>query len=108
MDKKNSLTIQFRTETSNDCDLQFADFIIDGKSLFDQFRKYDVVPSLGWGIKEYQDEMVSYFLMQKPHPLLWYRVPVLVCSHCGDLECGFISAKIERIGNTIVWKDFYK
>lgn len=25
-----------------------------------------------------------------------------------DLECGFISAKLERIGNTIVWKDFYK
>lgn len=88
--------------------VKFVDFIIDGGSLHQRLRKYDLLPSLGWGPREYQLEMISYFLLQKPHPLLWYRTPILVCPECADLECGFISAKIERIENLVIWSDFYK
>lgn len=88
--------------------ITFNDFIIDGYSLYERLEKYDLVPSLGWGSKEYQEEMIRLFLLQEPHTLLWYRVPLFVCPECGDLECGFISAKLERKNNLVIWRDFYK
>lgn len=99
---------RYAIEEPDRTNVKFVDFIIDGSSLHQRLRKYDLLPSLGWGRREYQIEMISYFLLQKPHPLLWYRTPILVCSECADLECGFISAKIERIENLVIWSDFYK
>lgn len=94
--KSNKLSIEWRIEDSGNTRLRFADFM------------NQLIPSPGSGTKEYQEEMIRCFLMQKPHAFLWYRVPIMVCSHCGDLECGYISAKIERTHGTIVWKDFYR
>lgn len=85
---------------------KFADIIIDGKSLYQMLRKYDLVPSLGWGSDEYQKLIIDYFLLRKEHNSLYYRYPILVCPWCGDEECGFISVYIEREGDVITWRDF--
>lgn len=84
------------------------DFLIDGESLSKRLAKYELVTSLGWGSEEYQKEMISYYLLEEPHPVLWYRAPIFVCELCGDLECGFISAKLERKNDLVIWSDFYK
>lgn len=87
---------RFTTDEPHRTNVKFSDFIVDGYSLHKRLENYDLVPSLGDGTKEYQEEMISYFLLQKPHPLLWYRAPILVCRECADLGCGFISAKLDR------------
>jgi hypothetical protein len=108
MNNLNLLEVKYRKEIVNNKEVEFTDFIIDGISLYQRLKKYDLIPSLGWGTVEFQRDMIMYFLLEKPHELLWYRIPILICSHCGDLECGFISAKIDLINNQVVWKDFYK
>ncbi|WP_025681671.1 hypothetical protein [Paenibacillus massiliensis] len=85
---------------------KFADIIIDGKSLYERLKKHDMVPSLGWGVEEYQKLLIQYFLLEKPHPQMYYRYPILVCPWCGDEECGYISVKIDREGDLVIWKDF--
>lgn len=85
---------------------QFADIIVDGKSLYNRLRKYDMVPALGWGTNENQRLMIEYFLLRQPYEYLYYRYPILVCPLCGDEECGFISVKIDKEGDIVIWKDF--
>ncbi|CAH1193961.1 hypothetical protein PAECIP111892_01364 [Paenibacillus auburnensis] len=85
---------------------EFADLIIDGNSLYQKLKKYDMVPSLGWGSADHQRLIIDYFLMKQPHEYLYYRYPILVCPWCGDEECGFISVKIDREADVVIWKDF--
>jgi len=84
----------------------FADLIIDGKSLYQMLKKHDLVPALGWGTEENQKQMIQYFLLKEPHEYLYYRYPILVCPWCGDEECGYISVKVDREENVVIWKDF--
>ncbi|MEK4251768.1 oxidoreductase [Paenibacillus sp. FSL W7-1287] len=85
---------------------EFFDFIIDGQSLYQWLKKYDMVPALGWGSQVHQKQMQDYFVLNKMHPSLYYRYPILVCPWCGDEECGFISVFIERHEDYVIWKDF--
>lgn len=57
----------------------FADIIIDDRSLYQMLKKYDRVPSLGWGSEEHQRKMINYFLLNEMHEYLYYRYPILVC-----------------------------
>ncbi|WP_211373284.1 hypothetical protein [Paenibacillus faecis] len=43
---------------------KFADLIIDGRSLYQMLKKYDMVPCLGWGSEENQRQMIDYFLIE--------------------------------------------
>lgn len=102
------------TSRFNDSDLEkegnkntkFADLIIDGESLFYKLKKYDMVPSLGWGTEKHQRQMIEYFLLNELHTTLYYRYPILVCPWCGDEECGFISVSIDREGDQVTWSNF--
>lgn len=84
----------------------FADLIIDGKSLYQMLKKHDLVPALGWGSEENQRQMIQYLLLKEPHDYLYYRYPILVCPLCGDEECGYISMKVDREEDVVIWKDF--
>ncbi|ANF94791.1 hypothetical protein [Paenibacillus bovis] len=97
---------EFDPDQDGNKNTQFADFIIDGRSLYQMLRKHDRVPSLGWGGQEHQKNMIDYFLLKKQHNYLYERYPVLVCPWCGDEECGFISVYIEREDDWIIWHDF--
>ncbi|MCD1259239.1 oxidoreductase [Paenibacillus athensensis] len=87
--------------------IRFADVMIDGRSLYGMLRKHDLVPIFGWGGRERQLETLDFFLLRKPHESLFYRYPLLVCPWCGDEGCGFISVKVDREGERVIWKDFY-
>ncbi|MNH83720.1 hypothetical protein D3C73_361210 [compost metagenome] len=85
---------------------KFADLIIDGKSLYQKLREYDMVPSLGWGSEENQRLLIDYFLLRRSHEYLYYRFPILVCPWCGDEECGYISVLVERDEELVIWSEF--
>ncbi|WP_042201236.1 hypothetical protein [Paenibacillus camerounensis] len=85
---------------------RFADLIIDGHSLYQKLKQHDLVPALGWGSEAYQRRMIDYFLLAEPHEYMFYRYPILVCPWCADEECGYISVKIDREGDVVIWKDF--
>lgn len=97
---------EFDPEQDSNKNTKFADLIIDDTSLYQMLKQYDLVPSLGWGSEENQRLLMDYFLMEKEHPSLYYRYPILICPWCGDEECGFISVFIERKGNIVIWQDF--
>lgn len=97
---------EFDPEREGNKNTKFADIIIDGKSLYQKLKKHDLVPVLGWGSDEYQRLMIEYFLLEKPHEFLYFRYPILVCPWCGDEECGFISVKIDREEDIVIWRDF--
>ncbi|MCM3206265.1 oxidoreductase [Paenibacillus illinoisensis] len=84
----------------------FADLIIDGKSLYQMLKRHDLVPALGWGSEENQRQMIQYLLLKEPHDHLYYRYPILVCPLCGHEECGYISMKVDREEDVVIWKDF--
>lgn len=45
-------------------------------------------------------------LLAEPHEYMFYRYPILVCPWCADEECGYISVKIDREDDVVIWKDF--
>ncbi|MCK6074626.1 oxidoreductase [Paenibacillus silvae] len=86
---------------------KFADIIIDGRSFYQRMKKnHDLVPCLGWGSDDYQKLLLDYFLLRTPHEFMYDRYPILVCPWCGDEECGYISVKIDRKDDIVIWKDF--
>ncbi|MMZ59384.1 hypothetical protein D1872_214160 [compost metagenome] len=97
---------EFDPERDENKNTKFADLIIDGRSLYQMLKKHDMVPSLGWGSEDHQKEIIQYFLLKKPHEHMYYRYPILVCPWCGDEECGYISVKIDREEEIVIWKDF--
>lgn len=104
--KPSSRYDSFDPEQERNKNTKFADMIIDGRSLHQMLKKYDKVPSLGWGSEEHQSQIINYFLLNQTHEYLYYRYPILVCPWCGDEECDFISVFIERDEEIIIWRDF--
>jgi hypothetical protein len=45
------------------------------------------------------------FLLEAPPDFLDGRVAILVCEECSDLGCGAYSARIERDGAFVYWRD---
>ncbi|WP_340032241.1 oxidoreductase [Paenibacillus sp. FSL K6-1122] len=78
---------EFDPEQDGNKNTKFSDIIIDGTSL-------------------YQRLLIDYFLLKKSHESMYYRYPILVCPWCGDEECGFISVKIDREEDIVIWRDF--
>jgi hypothetical protein len=85
----------------------FADFLVDGASLSTIVRqKADLISVLGWGSEDLQRAARDRLLLKAPPDLPSGRYALYVCPECGDLGCGAVSAIIERVGDTVVWRDF--
>lgn len=86
----------------------FLDFVVNGQSLWEALAKrHDMVSIL---CAEYSaDETVkdvNRLLLREKAALPNDRRPVFVCSECGDLGCGAITAVVDKRGETITWKTF--
>ena len=98
---------------SNGCyksERHFFDFAIDGKSLWEQLNRPDMVSVLCF---EYaakaRDESIRaanrlLLVEEADHPQ--DRRSLFICSECGDLGCGAISCLIVKDDDAIVWKEF--
>ena len=86
----------------------FLDFVVDGRSLWEELgEKRDQVSIL---CAEYAAEetatAIGRLLMHEKAYLPNGRCSLFVCSECGDLLCGTITALVEKQGETITWKAF--
>ena len=82
---------------------KFLDFIVDGESLYDRHGS-DFISPLGWFVPE-EDERAAARLLREAPAHIDDRVAIYVCPECGDLDCGAVTARIERDGDHIVWND---
>jgi hypothetical protein len=88
---------------------QYLDFNISGQSL----KKYlgiendNSVTPFGWFLnKNEQSKSLQQFRLQVRSHLPSNRVELYVCSDCGDISCGSVTAQILNMGNRIVWTKF--
>jgi hypothetical protein len=87
--------------------IYFADFIVNGQSLYDLYAKdFDFVSCLGWGSKEFQQEQISRLLLLSEPDYLNRRNSLYICPACADLECGAVSLFIEKTKDIITWSSF--
>ncbi|PYL83114.1 MAG: hypothetical protein DMF21_00425 [Verrucomicrobia bacterium] len=86
----------------------FLDFVVDGESLWEALgKRHDMVSIL---CAEYSAnetaKALGRLLLDQKADLPNNRRSFFVCSECGDLGCGAITAVIERQAETITWKAF--
>ena len=85
----------------------YADFVIDGIPFSTRVAHIgDLISRLGWGSHGTQDAALAALLLQTPADLSDNRRSLYVCPECGDLNCGALTAVVERDGDFVVWRDF--
>ncbi|WP_372343945.1 oxidoreductase [Streptomyces sp. KL116D] len=85
----------------------FVDFIVDGRPLLFQLSDLDAVSPLAADIPPaiFTDHVRS-LLLEADAPLAQGRYVIYGCPECEGLECGAVTAVIERSGDDFVWRDF--
>lgn len=86
----------------------FLDFVVDGRSLWELLgKRHDTVSILCF---EYsRDEVtkaVRRLLLTEKADLPNDRRSIFICSECGDVGCGAITALVEKRGDAVIWKAF--
>jgi hypothetical protein len=86
----------------------FWDFVVNGKSLWEELgKRHDMVSVF---CEEYAKETsvnaAARLLLQQKADMPNDRRSLFVCSECGDLWCGAITAIVEKQGKSVVWKAF--
>jgi hypothetical protein len=86
----------------------FLAFVVDGQSLWELLgRRHDMVSVLC--VEYAKDEIaksVGRLLLQEKADVPNDRRSLFVCSECGDLGCGGITAVVERRGGSFTWSAF--
>ena len=65
----------------------------------------DTIPVLWHGQRFGVPEEVGVLLGERPPTVEGGRVPIYVCPVCGDIDCGAVTAVIERTPATVTWRD---
>ncbi|MGP3982352.1 oxidoreductase [Streptomyces sp. KR80] len=85
----------------------FLDFIIDGRPLLLRLADLDAVSPLATDLgPSIFTAHVRRLLLESEPPLADGRYVIYGCPECEGLECGAVTAIIERDGKDIVWRDF--
>jgi hypothetical protein len=85
---------------------EYLDFLVDGRSLWEHLGAADVIGCLGWGNPAEEQRAAERLLLRAPSTLSLGRVPLFICAECGDLDCGAVTAQVERTPEGIAWYDF--
>ncbi|MFH9419575.1 oxidoreductase [Streptomyces sp. NPDC017529] len=85
----------------------FLDFIVDGRPLLLRLADLDAVSPLAADLgPSLFTAHVRRLLLEEEAPLAGGRYVLYGCPECEGLECGAVTAVIERDGADIVWRDF--
>lgn len=113
MDSTLTLTPLIREGTQNangtfKSERHFLDFVVDNESLWQAVgKRHDMVSILCAEYSSDQTEKaIGRLLLNAKADLPNDRRSFFVCSECGDLGCGAITAVVESKGETITWKTF--
>ena len=82
------------------------DFIVDGVSLAETLQAQGLVGCLDVTHMEFNARAVQKLLRAAPPDIQPNRVMLYVCSECGDLACGAITAAIKQPAGEYAWSDF--
>ncbi|GHH50861.1 oxidoreductase [Streptomyces candidus] len=83
------------------------DFTVDGRPLLHQLCDLDAVSPLASDIPPaIFTTQVRRLLLEAAPPLPGGRYVLYGCPECESLECGAVTAVIEREGPDVVWRDF--
>lgn len=85
----------------------FLDFVVDGRPLIHRLSDLDAVSPLASDVPPaiFTDH-VRRLLLDAEAPLPGGRYVIYGCPECETLECGAVTAAIERDGDDVVWRDF--
>jgi len=85
----------------------FVDFIVDGRPLLFQLSDLDAVSPLASDVPPaIFTAQVRGLLLEAEAPLAGGRYVIYGCPDCESLECGAVTAVIEKAGDDYVWRDF--
>jgi hypothetical protein len=85
----------------------FVDFIVDGRPLLFQLSDLDAVSPLASDVPPaIFTAQVRGLLLEDEAPLDGGRYFIYGCPECASLECGAVTAVIEKNGDDYVWRDF--
>lgn len=86
----------------------FLDFVIDGESLWEKVGKpRDKVSVICFDYsREETIQAVNRLLLAEKAVIPGDRRSLFICSECGDIGCGAVTAFLVREGESIVWQDF--
>ncbi|HEY9367100.1 oxidoreductase [Streptomyces sp.] len=85
----------------------FLDFVVDGRPLLQELSELDAVSPLAADVPpEIFAEDVRRLLLDAEPPLADGRFILYACPECAGLDCGAVTAVIERDGDAVVWRDF--
>ncbi|WP_351230842.1 oxidoreductase [Streptomyces sp. NPDC002133] len=85
----------------------FMDFIVDGRPLLFELSDLDAVSPLASDIPPaIFTHQVRSLLLEAEAPLPGGRYVIYGCPECEGIDCGAVTAVIERDGDDIVWRDF--
>jgi len=86
----------------------FLDFVIDGESLWEKVGKpLDAVSVICFEFfREETIDAVNRLLLTEKAIIPRERRALFICSECGDIGCGAVTAFIVRDGQSVVWRDF--
>lgn len=86
----------------------FLDFVVNGQSLWETVGKPKDMVSVF--CSEYAldqtERAANRLLLTEEADLPNNRRSLFICSECGDLGCGTVSALVVREKHTVVWQDF--
>src|SRR3974390_1576666 len=86
----------------------YFDFYVSGTRLLDllNWPEADFITPLGWGVIAEQQQAVAELLLHQKPSLPSGRCHVSLCPECADISCGPVTARVEREGEFVVWRDF--
>ena len=102
----NHSTLELKREKCWQTNREYFDFFVNGTSLGKFFNEGVDIGCLGWGPPEHEKLIIGQLLLNEiPEPESG-RVPIYVCSECGDLGCGAVTVRIEEKEGNFIWSDF--
>ena len=86
----------------------FLDFVVNGQSLWETLgKRHDMVSILCLEFSPNETaKSIKRLLLSEKADLPNDRRSLFVCSECGDVGCGAMTATVHREGATISWRDF--
>jgi hypothetical protein len=106
--KTSTLGLEWRTRPAGGgcTERRYLDFVVDGASMHDRLKQTDHVTPLGCWSADAELQSIRQLLAGGAAESPGGRVPLYVCGECGDLECGAVTALVERTANGFVWRNF--
>jgi hypothetical protein len=95
------------TDSDRQASRGFVDFVVDGRPLLLRLSGLDTVSPLASDVPPaIFAAQVRGLLLEAAAPLDGGRYVIYGCPECESIECGAVTAIVERDGDDYVWRDF--